>query len=331
MKKVQAVLGTLFMLTILTPAFTDGFRVRSVQTAVIDYRNPETQTIELGYNDAIGIRFPASPLFVRGFEIEIKIPQEILSYRNSMAWGLYSQVLPLPETGIIDYQAEQIQLQPLPSRLSFVLQVPTVKKHGLKTGPYATVLNYIHDPLKGALLFRLLPVMKGLPENIDKMIFPVRIKPILADEGGLSLSIIAPPLGAGGEKNQLTVRIDENLITNPSELIVLSPGQHHLSIVADEYRNEVRVFTVESARITALEVTLKDTIPRLYLTAPENAVVFIDGVKVENSREPMKMESGEHILLFRIGDYEISKTLTMEKGKDYTVSMLIDIAISETP
>lgn len=327
MKKVRVIL-TGFLLFLSANAFcVDNFRVRSMSVLSIDTQKSEAQTIELGYNDAIGIHFPKNTPFLKGVEIEIKIPQDILVYKNCMAYGLYRQVLPVPSPLTIDYQGEQITLQPLPSRLSYVLQIPLQKSHNLKTGPYSTVLPYIYDSSKGPLLFRLLPIMKGLPENIETLVFTVKIKPILIDEGAFQLKIDYPQ----DQAKPLSVRIDEMLITNPESPVMLSPGIHHLSIVSDEFRNEVRMFTIESARITNLTVLMQDTTPHLYLAAPENARIFVDAELVSNSTVGRIMNPGDHTIKFLIGDYELTKQITVEKGKDYTVSMLIDIQVTESP
>lgn len=330
MSEKRAVIAAVFTLTLLSSAMADSFRVRSTHIAAIDASNPDAQVFELGYNDAIGIAFPQNPVFLKGVEVEIKVPQEIIEYRNSMAYGLYDKAEPAPAAGKIDYKATQITLQPLPSRLSFVLQIPLVRDHRLKTGPYATVLPSVHQPKSGPLLFRLLPVMKGLPDDIENFVFQVKIKPILSDEGGFMLSIGYPD-PSGEPAGDVSVRIDEKPVDNALELQVLKPGTHHLSIVSDAYRNEVRVFNVEQARVTELMVTMQDTASRLYLIAPENAVILLDGENAGIGREPRVIEPGEHSITFTIGDYEIVKQLTVEKAHDYTVSLVIDVNITESP
>lgn len=327
MKSFRTILVVLFTCTVLSASFADTFRVRSVTTVTLDTQKPEWQTVKLGYNDSLGILFSEKTTFLKGVEIEIKIPQEIIEYQNSMAWGLYKKIIPKPLNTIIDYQGEQIRLQPLPSRLSFVLQIPVKQKHNLKTGPYATVLPFTHNPEDGPLLFRLLPVMKGLPENIETLIFLTRIKPILTEEGALNLDVLYPE----DNKQPVSIRIDEVLVTNPKVLQILSPGSHHVSIVADSYRNEVRIVTIESARITDLTIQMQDTAPQIMLIAPENAKIEINDVAVDSTREPRIMEPGSYSIRFTIGDYELVKQITVEKGKNYTVSLLIDINVSETP
>lgn len=327
MKKVRVLLGG-FLLLCASQAFAvDSFRIGAMRTVTLDPQSNEPLAVELGFNDALGILFPKDATFIRGVEIELKIPQEIIALRNSMAYGLYRLVTPYPSETKIDYQGEQLTLQALPSKLSFVLQIPLQKNHGLKNGPYSTVLSYVHDPAKGPLVFRLLPVMKGLPDNIETIKFTARIKPILTEEGGMQLKLAWPT----EEKRPVTVRIDEMLVENPDQMRILPPGDHHLSVVSEDYRNEVRVFTVESARVTSISVTLKDTEPHIVLVAPENALIQLDGKQVTTPRESLPIEPGEHTVLFRIGDYEFSRMITAEKGKDYTVTMIIDVTVTETP
>jgi hypothetical protein len=326
MKKGVIFLTGLLLLPALQASGLESFRVHAITPVTLDSQKPEAQTVELGYDDAIGIIFPQDTTFIKGVEVEIKIPKTFTDYPDSIAYGIYRQIKPVPQTKTIDYQAEQIVFQPLPARLSYVLQIPIQKNHNLKTGPYSTVLKYVHDP-KGPLLFRLQPIMKGLPENIETLVFTVKIKPLLTDEGGFRLNLTYP----AAEQKPVSVRIDEVLIDNPAVMHTLAPGSHHLSIVSDDYRNEVRVFTVESGKTTEIAVPMKDTTPRLYIVAPENTIITLDTAPLANLREGKTIEPGDHTLLFKIGDYEVTRQLTAEKGKDYTITMVIDVQVTETP
>jgi hypothetical protein len=327
MKRIRSALAVILFSGTLAFSGAESFRVSSLSLVSLDSQNPDAQAVDLQYNDAIGILFPRDVTFLKGLEIEIKIPRDIIVYQNSMAWGLYRQVLPVPSENVIDYQAEQITLKALPSRLSFVLQIPLKKNSNLKSGPYSTVLSSVYDATRGPLLFRLLPIMKGLPDNIETMAFSVKIRPLLTDEGGFRLKLAYPQEPA----KPVSVRIDEVLVSDPATMIVLSPGVHHLSIVSDDYRNEVRMFTVESAKVTDLAVLMQATTPRLYLAAPENTHIFLDGEPVGNTREGKEITPGDHTVRFLVGDYELTIQITVEKGHDYTVSMAIDINVTETP
>ncbi|ULQ59463.1 PEGA domain-containing protein [Brucepastera parasyntrophica] len=327
MKKIQSFSIIFFLFLLPFSVCAESFRVRSVTTLVLDTEKSEGKTVNIGYNDAVAVFFPENIIFLKGVEIEVKIPAEILEYRNSIAYGLYHRIKPAPVKNVIDYQADRIELAPLPSRLTLILQVPLIEKHNLKSGPYGTVISYMHNPASGPLLFRLLPVMKGLPDDIENVVFSVKIKPLFINEGGFILTLTYPD----EEQYPVSVRLDETLLQEPHSLQLLSPGNHYLSVVSEEYRNEVRQFTVESARTTELEVQLQDTTPHLFLIAPENADIYLDNELLENPREERAIDPGEHVILFRLGDYELVRQITIEKGRDYTVSMTIDIQVSETP
>jgi hypothetical protein len=91
------------------------------------------------------------------------------------------------------------------------------------------------------------------------------------------------------------------------------------------------MFTVESARITPVDIMLQDTTPTLILVAPENTAILVNDKPVENTGKPLPIEPGPYTIQFKIGDYEIIRQIVAEKGKDYTVSMQIDINVSESP
>ncbi len=326
MSKIKVAMAALLCLLLSAPVAAQSFRVRSMTVIPINSQSAEARALDLGYNDAISLEFLSDDLFLRGVEIEIKIPQDLLPFRDTMAYAMYSSPRPTPTARTIDYQGEQLTMQTLPSRLSFVMQIPLRRVHNLRTGPYATVMPFTHEITRGPLLFRLLPVMKGLPENIETMVFQIRIRPILSEEGALRLSLRHPQ----DTVRPVEIRIDEVLQGNTS-LILLPPGTHHLSITSTEYRNEVRMFKIEPARITSLEVQMQGTEPRLFLVAPENVQIFLDNVPVIAEREGLVLETGEHLIKFQIGDYELIRQINAEKGKHYTVSMLVDIEVQESP
>lgn len=327
MKHICLALAVLMLLWTPAQLGAQNFRVRSMSTLVLDSKTPDTHTIDIGYNDAVGIVFSENPVFLRAVEIEVRIPREILRYQNSMAYGVYRKVRPVPREGVIDYSGIQESYQPLPSRLSFVLQIPLIREHKLKTGPYATVLERVHDPKDGPVVFRLQPVMKGLPPTIEELQFQIRVKPLLTEEGALTVKLHHP----GNEKKPVRILVNEQPESVDNGMLLLPPGNHHISVVSDHYRNEVRMFAIESARITTVDITLQDTAPTLILVAPDNTTILVNDKEISDTREPMVIEPGAYTILFRIGDYEVVRQITAEKGKDYTVSMHIDINVSESP
>lgn len=327
MKKSSALVVAFLSLLTISPAFAETFRLRSLTPITVSSQQPNPVDMVLGYNDALSIAFTTNDLFLRGVEIEVKIPKEFLGYPDSIAWALYNTINPDPSPGRIDYTANRLHIQPLPQRLGFVLQVPTRRNHGLRTGPYATVLPSIHDPSRGPLLFRLMPIGKVLPSGIETMQFSVRVKPILSEEGALRLTISQPK----AQDPSLIVRVNEIPQPNHESLILLNPGSHHLSIVSDLYRNEVRVFTVAAASITSLNIEMQDTSPVINLVAPKNTLISINGEPIQSGRTVLTVEPGSYLIQFTVGDYQLTRQISVERGRTYTLSMILDITVTESP
>ncbi len=322
----NTILGLYILIACLVSVYSENFRINRLESVVVSAEIPSL-IVNMGYNDALEIVIPDTPLFLQGVELEIKIPQPILSFRNSVGYAVYEQVSPEPEPEIIDYAAERLHLEPLPSKLNFVLQIPFVSEHKLKSSPYATVLPAVFQQDKRPFLFRLLPVMKGLPENIADLIFVVEIKPILTNEGMALLSLSYPD----ERREALVIRIDETPVEDISEPFMLTEGMHHLSIVSEHYRNEVRVFNVDQARITHLEVALSDIAPTIIVVGPDNATAVLNDDREVAFREAITVAPGENSIRFIVGDYEIKRTIDVQQGKSYTVSLTIDVQIMETP
>ncbi len=310
----------------IAAASAEPFRVRDVTVVTISAESA-SQTAQIGFNDALVIVLPEEPLFLRGIELEMKIPQVLLSYRNSIGYAVYENVSPLPSADIIDYSGDRVCLEPLPARLNFVLQIPTDPGYAQKTTPYVTVLGTVTPNTDGSVFFRLLPVMKGLPENVENLVFTVEVKPILKNEGIFELDFTYP------DENvfPVSVSIDEKPVKDYSKGLILTPGMHHLSVVSDNYRNEMRVFNIEQAKTTKLNVELKDISPLITFVAPENTLIYVNDSQITATDSPVKVSAGENIVRFVVGDYEVKKAVHVQTGKEYVVSLTIDVQITETP
>jgi len=175
-------------------------------------------------------------------------------------------------------------------------------------------------------LFRLQPIEKGLPAGFDRFRFNVTARPIFSDEGAVKITTRFPP----NQRNRpFTVLIDDNVINSISEEIVLKEGEHHLVIISDDYRNESRRFIIERTKVIDLTIELQDPAPLVIFEAPQNASIFMNNVPVTNTREPMTIDTGMHEVRFQIGDYTVIKTLNVQRGKTYRVSLGVDLIISE--
>jgi hypothetical protein len=172
-----------------------------------------------------------------------------------------------------------------------------------------------------------MPVIKGLSEELETIVFHLTVKPVLSDEGAVKLSPRYPEQLQG---KPFTVLIDDMVVENPTEERLLKEGEHHLVILSEDYRNESRRFVVERAKVLDLTIELQDPTPLIIFEAPQNARIFLDNTPIYREREAIPVEPGVHEAKFQVGDYTIIKTLTIQRGKTYRVAMSVDIEVLES-
>ena len=293
----------------------------------ISAENPEGSSIHLSHNTSAVILLDRDTRFLRGVEIELTAPQEWLLYQGSLAMLVYSELSPSPSEGVNDLEGRRIAYDPLPNRIKAIYQIPVRASHGLRTGPYATVSAAIVPPASFPILFRLMPIIKGLSEELENMRFHLAAKPILGDEGAVRLNFRYPQQLAG---KPFTVLIDDVLVEKIGEERLLKQGEHHLVVLSDEYRNESRRFIVERAKILELTISLQDPTPLVIFEVPENAQIYLDNRPILRSNDPIPVEPGTHEAKFQVGDYLLTKTISVEKGKTYRIALAVDIEIEES-
>ena len=288
--------------------------------------NYEPSAVNVGLNEAVYIKIPNNKTFIEGFEIEIKIPKIVASYRDSVIYSFFNNVNPEAKSTIIDYSGEKIFQDVIPPRFSVNFQVFLDSILNPKTSPYSTLLPFSISANQNALVLKFQLAMKGVPEEFFNSEFTVNIKPILKNEGALNINIISPQENI----SNLSVYIDENIVEDFSKPILLKTGMHHLSVISQDFRNEVRTFVINQAQITTLDIELKSIEPELMIIAPSETLVFLDDIEILDYSEAIKIQAGEHTIKFNIGNYELTKKLFIQNGKSYEVSLSVDIKIDES-
>jgi len=319
--------GLLLILLVLICFRTEGESLRALIAGTHKLSLTETEgvTVPLSYVSSSLIQIEGDTRFFRGIQLELTAPQNFLAHRGSLAAALYGNLDHTPGIGTADLECRRLGNDPLPAKIQIIYQIPLKAEHGLRSSPYATVLTGIVDPSSFPLLFRLMPVIKGISDDIEEMVFNLTAKSILSDEGALRLSFRYPE---NLLNKPMTILIDDEVIENPGEERLLKEGEHHLVILSDDYRNQSSRFVVERAKVLDLVVELQDTTPLLIFEYPEETKVYVDNVFLTNPRNPYPVEPGSHEVSFKISDYTIVRPLTVQKGRTYRVALSVDVNIS---
>jgi hypothetical protein len=316
----------IFFLILGSRGHAESIRALIAGSHEVSLENLEGVSLPLSYVSSSVILLSGDLRFFRGVELDLSAPPAYLNYRGSLAIVLYGNLTQVPEPGAADVEGRQLSFEPMPNKIQTVYQIPLRPSHGLKTTPYVSVPTGIIPPDSFPLLFRLMPVIKGISEELEAMVFRLNVKPILSDEGGIRLNVLYPEQMAG---KPFTVLIDDTVVENPGEEKLLREGEHHLVILSDDYRNESRRFMVERSKILDLSVSLQDPTPLLVFEAPENALVFLDDQIIQDAGKPCPAEPGSHEVKFQVGDYLVIKSLLVQKGKTYRIALAVDVNISE--
>lgn len=344
----KSVLFCFFTLFSLFCSAKDMFRVH--ETILVEMTDEvSSHKARLTVNDMLAVKLPDDPVFLRGLSLEIKIPKAVADYRDSVAFSVYTDVQPRPSKNTIDYSGNKLHLDTFPGKLSYNLQVPLIKNHGLKETPYSALLPYIVDIAEGYVYFRLQLVMKGTPVSVLEAVFDIEVKPVIIDKGLLDLSMLYPDPASSQqipivqaasdetelqdtvvfEKKDYTVFIDEKQVVLNNGKILLSSGVHHLAVVSDFYRNEVRTVKVEQGYVSKVQIQLHDNDPLLYVSIPKSITLYFNDIQLTNFEKPYKISEGEHVLKFVLDGFELVKVIQAFKGRNYNASLLFDVVVKE--
>jgi hypothetical protein len=301
-------------------------RILNAGNILVSLDKPEGDSLTLSYTGAAVILLDREVRFFRGIELELTVPQTYLAHRGSLTVALYTDLDRTPEPGIADLEARMLSMEPIPNKIQIVYQIPIRPGHGLRDSPYAVLPLGLTPPESFPLLFRILPAIKGLSEEVETMSFRLNVKPILSDEGAVRIIFRYPE---NLDRRPLTTLIDDEVVEQPQDIRLLKEGEHSLVILSNDYRNESRRFVIERGAILDLSVVLRDTAPLVYFEAPDNALIFFDNEAVDSSRQPISADPGPHEVRFQMGDYTMVKPLTIRRGKTYRIALAVDLSISE--
>lgn len=343
MKKSFAfILFVLFFLNF--SVFTESFSVQKLNE--VNFSDIfESHSYKASFNDAFHINLPKDMTYVCGIEINMKIPEEIAAWRDSVSYSLYENITPKPNEKTKSYNGKKISYATLPSRLSLNVYIPLNQDFNIKDNPYSERIPVTPKLDNNDIFFKLQLVLKELPESFENLSINTTVKLVLIDKGKLNLSVEPskqssyPVLVKKNGSNKAKIEqkpksknykvfIDDNPITSFSNLF-LTTGEHHASIVSDSYRNELRTFIVEQGKTTNLSVELRGIEPTLNFICPLNTEIFFDEQNIENPKNTFIIEPGEHSVKMVVSDYEVVKTFIAQNGRSYSISLDINANVYE--
>ncbi|MCL2608445.1 MAG: hypothetical protein FWD94_00860 [Treponema sp.] len=285
---------------------------------------PEGASMWMAAGSSVLIQLQGDTRFLRGLEVRVSAPEAWFAHQGGIALTAFADLDRVPTTGVNDLAGRRIVSEPLPAKIQSVFQIPMRQAHGLETGPYSTVPAAILPPESFPALLALLLGSGDEPANLS---FLVSVRPILGEEGAVRFTVRYPERLRG---RPFSVLVNNVAIGNPADELLLRAGEHHLAVVSESYRNESRRFVVERSKTVEIVIELQDPTPLIVFEAPQNAQIFLNNSPVFRGSNPVPVEPGVHEARFQIGDYVLTRTITVQRGRTYRISLAIDIDVDES-
>jgi len=314
------------------PAASENIRGEVISNIVLsDSSLSENNELTMGIEDVFAVSVDEEARFIRGFEIEVKVPSELRRYGSSFAFNIYKQISPEISEGIGTYYGRKYDSIILPDSAKFYIRIPTGEQLPAEDNLYTTVFTRLTGKSDYPMMFTILPMMKGFPSSLYNSGFTVSVSPIFRNSGILNLELIIPE---GLDPASLRLMIDNEAENGFSEdgtrEYKLTAGSHSLTLDITGGRSISRSFEISSGKTTRLSLKVEKLESTVFIDVPENTIIYIDGEKVDSEAgNMMNIEPGEHLVLFKIGDYKISKKFEILPGKDCKISLFLDIFIEE--
>ncbi len=293
----------------------------------------EERTIQFTVDSLTAVRMEDgidSSDLLQGIEINLTIPPALRRYRDGFILLLFKNISPAPSDSVTSYYGERFMEHILPPASKFYIQVPVSADHTLKAAQGTFVVDTICSPGDFPVMLSVLPVMKGIPPEVYSSKFEMSVKPVYFPKGKLVLTLSDKDTGENIDSTSGTITIDGTVLPDISGPIPLKTGIHTLTVDIPGYSKEKTSFSLEQGRTSTIALEISRTTPTFSIEAPREADIFIDGTLFDGIHGRIEeIQPGSHTILFKIGDYSISKKIEIKEGKNYNISLFFDIFIEE--
>jgi hypothetical protein len=318
----------IFFLLITFSLWLHGEHVRGPvnQEIPIRVQHDFEVNLEVEMGELVVVDIEDDPRFLKGIEVELVLSEAIKRYADSLGVFVYYDIEPSPNQGMEAFTGKRAFFSVLPFVSSSVLRIPTTGSNPSSAGRPTNLMgtSKVIGPSDFPIILTVQPIMKGVPDSVlaRKVFFNVRSD--VAKRGVLDLKVLKP---ADFVQEPVSIRLDDREVQDSEFPMELDSGLHKLSLISDIFKPAMMNLILLPGQTQAIVIELEPNISTLVIESLEGATVYLDGKKVSKSR--VQLSEGNHTIRFKVGEYSISKTFNVEKGKSYNVSLLFDIKLEE--
>lgn len=311
----------LLLLVLHVPATAEVFRGNVVSYTTIDPASRTDDTLRLG--DVLLVAPNENEPFIAGIAFEIAVPSAIAGMESAFGIRVFGGVSPPPMTGPANLEGTTLYAGPLVRTGRVMIRVPFATGNMAEAGGQETVTAPADRMAHRFVAVQIVPQMKGLPPAAGAAEFPVVIRPVPAETGGIEVGVVLPegaPEDARVTVSLSGVPIETNSITS------VEPGIYRLEIRSDAFVDEIRNVGVEAGAVTRFRAELRIPTAMVRFSVPDIATVFLDGEPTDAlAGAHLELTAGEHSILVRVGDYTVSRKIFLEADGAYEIGVSLDL------
>ncbi|MFP4363278.1 MAG: hypothetical protein ACLFR1_05365 [Spirochaetia bacterium] len=306
--------------------FSDNVRGNMVDVFEISSNNSGPFTTAVGLEELIGLELDLPMEMIGGIEFHVHIPESYRQFPGAMGFFVYKSIYPEPNTEEYAYTGERLAVQPLPGQSDYYFILPTNDaedfQEDFQTAVFETPAAAHHFPL----IVSVIPFMKALTDRLTAAEAEIEITPIFRDVGGIDIAIDPPE---DEELRDYEILIDGESRSNTGPFY-LPAGLHEVVFSSGYYQRIERTVGIEAGEITSITFSPETPETVIHLDFPEGFSAYLDGNQIiPNSTGGISVEPGEHTIEFSTGDHQISRTFQALPGREYELSLILDILIQE--
>ena len=306
-------------------AWAQDLRGTAVRLVSVDAREDLQPSATLKVEEILAIGLSGETRFLEGLIVEIVLAEEVKRYADSFAVTVYASVSPQPDTEQLAYSGRRVLFRVLPYTNRLYVQLPLTRTVS-SAGPEVAVATPL-APGEFPVLLAISPVMKGIPDSVLERSFYATIKPQVARRGLLDLRVVRPD---GYADEPVTVLLGGREVRPEQGPLEVEAGVHGVEVVSQAFRRATASVAIAPGQKTAVVIELESASSHLTMELLTGAQVFLDGERIElQSGQKLELTEGTHTIRFRLGEASISRKFDVKAGRNYQVSLVLDVVLKE--
>lgn len=311
-----------FVFLVLLPFGIPAENFRGETLEPVEISNPGSLEFRLTAGQVLLVRPGDDYPFLAGLEILVDARAQTIG--QDYALSVFGSVDPPAAAGINNLVGVELASTVLTASGRTTIVIPYRGSSGLAPVPGATVTAQT-DPATGAIAVQLVPIMKGMTtEALDRSV-PIRVRPILRQLGGLRVRLDGVSSVVDRALETLRLEIDGRPVA-PNTLLELPPGIYRLRATADDLLDYTENIGVEVGRIEDVVLPVEEPQAQVRFVVPSVAEVFFDGERIRG--RSITVSPGIHTVLIRLGDFSVSRQMTLDRDGTYRVGLDLDILVN---